>query len=208
MFEWTRNEQILITIPNIAMSLVFICAICLTLLCSVSSFKFGQTSKPFTRHFCVGITDADTPIVAATKLHQVFIGNLPFDINEETITSLIHEKAGSNYQALRLAKEQQTGRFRGFGYLDYIEKEQAEAAVAALAGIDVDGRQLKIDLAKPRIENLREERTPSENSCFIGNLDFGVTEEMVLDLCNNKLGTGVVSRVRLAIDRETGKFYI
>jgi RNA recognition motif-containing protein len=146
---------------------------------------------------------SDVESVTAPKFHQVFIGNIPQDMSEDAITSLVREKAGGSFASVRLAKEK-TGQFRGFGYIDYVEKEQAEAAIAALTGVDMEGRVLKVDLAVPREVRPKPERPPQENSCFVGNLDFSVSDEQVLDLCNSVLGEGKVVKVRLAVDRETG----
>lgn len=59
-----------------------------------------------------------------------------------------------------------------------------------------------------RIRKLKFESNPQETSCFIGNLDFSITEGDILTLCNKLLGEGVATRVRLALDKETGSFIV
>jgi nucleolin len=123
---------------------------------------------------------------------------------------------------LRIATDKKTGRSRGFAFANFPDKESAEAAVGALAGIQAEGRDIKIDLSEPRPFGERPERTerpgrpdraggdraprtPSENSVFLGNLDFSVTEDTIKEMCNDVLGEGCVVRVRIATDRDTGE---
>lgn len=178
-----------------------LCILCFALIFNVSGFHFIAPRLCRSKNtFSLSDTDSVTP----PKFHQVYIGNLPVDISESDVTSLIREKAGESFKALRLAKDLKTGAFRGFCYIDFEQKGDAEAAVAALSGTKMDGTALKVDLAMPRTSNARTERPPKENSCFIGNLDFSVSEGELMELCNERLGNGVATKVRLATDRETG----
>mmetsp|Transcript_19008 Transcript_19008/g.31815 ORF Transcript_19008/g.31815 Transcript_19008/m.31815 type:complete len:361 (+) Transcript_19008:47-1129(+) len=138
-------------------------------------------------------------------VHQVFIGNIPFDVEEDQLSALVDEKAGNSYKSLRLARDRRTGRSRGFGYLDFEDKSTAELTISALSGSEIDGRELKVDMSEPRPVRPRGDRPPQENSIFIGNLDFSIAEEQVLEMCNDILGEGVTTRVRLATDRDTGR---
>lgn len=61
-----------------------------------------------------------------------------------------------------------------------------------------------MDLSEPRAERPKIERTPQENSVFIGNLDFAVQDEQLIEMCNDLVGADSVNRVRLATDRDTG----
>jgi nucleolin len=139
-------------------------------------------------------------------VHQVFIGNLPQTVNEDILKSIITEKTGPTFKSVRIQIDKQTGLSRGFGYVHFDEKEQAESAILALAGIQIEGNNLKIDLSQPRVSSPRQSQAPSENSVFIGNLDFRSTEEQILEMCNDLVGKGSAIRVRLATDRETGGF--
>lgn len=147
---------------------------------------------------------------------QVFIGNMPFTLSEGELKDMVAEKlGGSGFASIKIAKDRATGKSRGFGYVDFVAKEDAEAAVSKLAGLSVDGRELKVDLSVPKEQRAprtdssapRRERAPlapADQSIFIGNLDFSVTDSEILSMCNDILGEGVVSKVRLAIDRDTG----
>jgi RNA recognition motif-containing protein len=176
----------------------------LALLYSASGFHFITPARLWQSKSTVfSLFDTESVTPFKSKYHQVYIKNIPTDWSENDVASAIKEKAGDTVKGLRLAKDLQTGDFRGFGYVDFEHKEEAEAAVAALSGVDLNGKELQVSLAhdpKPKLV-----RPPFENSCFIGNLDYTTTEEQVTTLCNERLGNGKVVRVRLATDRTTGK---
>jgi len=143
---------------------------------------------------------ADAPVVT----HQLFIGNLPFDLEYDALAGMLTEKIENGYKYLKIAKDKRTGKSRGFGYLHFNQKEEAEAALEVLTGMEIEGREVKIDLSQQKSERPRE-RTPQENSVFIGNLNFEVTNEAVIEMCNDLLGEGVAQRVRLLTDRDSGR---
>ena len=135
----------------------------------------------------------------------------PMHLTLDTITLT------SSFTKLRLAMDKASGRSRGFAFLDFDTKETAESAVAALSGLEVDDRQLKIDLSEPKERSYkagdspsgdrapRAPRPPSENSVFLGNLDFSTTEDAIKDMFESALGAGAVQKVRIATDRDTGR---
>lgn len=83
---------------------------------------------------------------------NIYVGNLPFSVTTETI-----EKLFSPYgivESVNLIKDRETGRLRGFGFVEMASG--ANEAIAALNDKDLDGRTLRVNLAKPR-----EDRRPS-----------------------------------------------
>lgn len=140
-------------------------------------------------------------------VHQIFVGNLPFTVDEDALRSAVDEKLGEtvSYKSIRLQMDKRTGKSRGFAYLHFSEKSNAEEALALLAGLQFGGRDAKVDLSEPRAERPKIERTPQENSVFIGNLDFAVQDEQLIEMCNDLVGADSVNRVRLATDRDTGR---
>ena len=151
----------------------------------------------------------------STLGYQVFIGNLPFSVDDKSLDGMVSQRVKTHTKT-RVATDKMTGRSRGFAFLDFENKEAAESAVAALAGMQCEDRDLKIDLSEPKERRVggessnrdrapRAPRPPSENSVFLGNLDFGTSEDAIAQIFEDTLGAGVVQKVRIAIDRDTGR---
>lgn len=118
----------------------------------------------------------------------------------------------NSFQSLRLIKDKFTGKAKGFAYLTFEDVAGAESAVQALSGIEMEGRALKVNVVVPREERTTGGERPirsyqQENSVFIGNLDFDTTTDDINAAVSSLFGESVDIKVRLAVDRETGKFF-
>ncbi len=78
---------------------------------------------------------------------SIYVGNLSFDSSEQSIRQLF-ERYGA-VQSVKLIEDRETGRPRGFGFVE-MDSGAAQAAIQALNGVDLDGRSLKVNEAKPR----------------------------------------------------------
>ncbi len=80
---------------------------------------------------------------------RLFVGNLPFDTTEAQIKQLI---AGENrtVRSVKIITDKDTGRSRGFAFVDLDSDEEAKAAIAELNGKDFGGRPLKVNEAEER----------------------------------------------------------
>lgn len=79
---------------------------------------------------------------------NIYVGNLTYGTDNadlETLFSQYGEVAGA-----QVIKDRETGRSRGFGFVEMGSSEDAQKAIAELNGRDVNGRQLTVNLAKPR----------------------------------------------------------
>ncbi len=85
----------------------------------------------------------------------LFIGNLPWSATDEDLTRLLSPYA--EVISARVATDRDTGRSRGFGFVEVAEA-QAQAAIDALNGSDFDGRPLTVNEARPREERPRNNR--------------------------------------------------
>ncbi|MFQ5600341.1 MAG: RNA recognition motif domain-containing protein [Candidatus Krumholzibacteriia bacterium] len=80
---------------------------------------------------------------------KIYVGNLPFDVTEAEIRELF-EKHGTVH-SVALVEDRDTGRPRGFGFVE-MEDSDANAAISALDGHEVGGRNLHVNEARPRRE--------------------------------------------------------
>lgn len=80
---------------------------------------------------------------------KLYVGNLSFDATEEQVRELFAEHGA--VESVAMITDRDTGRFRGFCFVE-METSAANAAIKALDGKDVDGRDLRVNEAKPREE--------------------------------------------------------
>jgi RNA recognition motif-containing protein len=79
---------------------------------------------------------------------NLYVGNLNYDTTENTLRTLFSEFG--EIESAKVITDQYTGRSRGFGFVEMGTEEAAQAAISALNGKEVDGRQIRVDKAKPR----------------------------------------------------------
>lgn len=79
---------------------------------------------------------------------NIYVGNLTFSTDSAALRTLF-AKYGEVTSA-QVIEDRETGRSRGFGFVEMATEEGARAAESALDGQDFDGRQLKVNEAKPR----------------------------------------------------------
>ena len=78
--------------------------------------------------------------------HKLFIGVLSFSTSSERLREVFAQAGG--VESATVVMEQETGRSRGFGFVEMASAEEAEAAVKKFNGQEMDGRMLKVELAK------------------------------------------------------------
>lgn len=81
---------------------------------------------------------------------KLYVGNLPYGVADSDLQNLF-EPHGT-VQSAQVIMDRDTGRSKGFGFVEMDSPEQAEAAVAALNGQEVSGRTLTVNEARPREE--------------------------------------------------------
>jgi RNA recognition motif-containing protein len=83
-------------------------------------------------------------------MKNIFVGNLDFSATESSVRSLF-EPYGS-VERVNLVTDRDTGRSRGFAFVEMSDAAQADQAIAALNGYNLDGRALNINEARPKGE--------------------------------------------------------
>lgn len=79
---------------------------------------------------------------------KLYVGNLSFDTTESQLREMF--EAHGTVSSASLVMDRDTGRPRGFGFVEFSDAAQANAAIAALNGKNVGGRDLTVNEAKAR----------------------------------------------------------
>lgn len=79
---------------------------------------------------------------------RLFVGSLPWSVDDAKLAQ-IFSQAGTVVSAM-VVKDRDSGRSRGFGFVEMSTDEEADNAVKNLNGSDVDGRKIVVNVARPR----------------------------------------------------------
>jgi cold-inducible RNA-binding protein len=83
-------------------------------------------------------------------MKNIFVGNLSFGATEETLRSMF-ENYGT-VERVSIVTDRETGRSRGFGFVEMTNADEAERAVAALNGSDLGGRAINVNEARTKAD--------------------------------------------------------
>ena len=81
-------------------------------------------------------------------MKNIFVGNLSFGATEEKVRSLF-EPFGA-IDRVSIVTDRDTGQARGFGFVEMSNNSEGDKAIAALNGVDLDGRALNVNEARPK----------------------------------------------------------
>jgi len=84
---------------------------------------------------------------------KLYVGNLPYSTTEDDLRSLFSE-AGT-VKSVALITDRDSGRSKGFGFVEMGSAEEAERAISMFHGSDMNGRALTVNVARPREERPR-----------------------------------------------------
>ena len=79
---------------------------------------------------------------------NIYVGNLPYATTEQDLADLFGQHGAVDKTSVIIDK--QTGRSRGFGFVEMTNDDEGRAAIEALNGFDLEGRKLTINEARPR----------------------------------------------------------
>ena len=80
---------------------------------------------------------------------RLYVGNLPFSADESQVRELFSQNE-RNVQEVKLITDRDTGRPRGFGFVEMGSQEDADSAIQELNGYSMDGRALTVNEARER----------------------------------------------------------
>lgn len=78
---------------------------------------------------------------------KVYVGNLPFSVDEQQLRTLF-EEGGREVLEVNIITDRDTGRPRGFAFVNMASQEEAQAAINALNGFEMGGRALTVNMAR------------------------------------------------------------
>ena len=84
---------------------------------------------------------------------NIFVGNLSFNTRDDSLRQAF--SAFGKVDSAQVVNDRQTGRSRGFGFVEMANADEARAAISALNGSDLDGRPLTVNEARPREDRPR-----------------------------------------------------
>src|ERR1700679_1704007 len=89
---------------------------------------------------------------------KLFVGNLPFSVNDSSLATIFAETG--TVESAKVITDRDTGRSKGFGFVEMSTDQEATESISKLNGYDIDGRALTVSEAKPQ--------APRENRGFGG----------------------------------------
>jgi RNA recognition motif-containing protein len=90
---------------------------------------------------------------------KLYVGNLSYSTTEDTLRTLFAEFG--EIESVKLITDRDTGRPKGFGFVEMATDEAAQKAIRGLNGKVVDDREIKVDVAKPQSDRGRRDYGPS-----------------------------------------------
>ena len=87
---------------------------------------------------------------------NIYVGNLSFGVTEEDVRQTFDPFG--QISSVRVIVDRDTGRSKGFGFVEMPDNAEAQSAISDLDGKELQGRSLKVNEARPRSEGRRDNR--------------------------------------------------
>ena len=139
---------------------------------------------------------------SGSKYNKIFVGGLAQNVEESDLKE-VFSKYGE-LASVSVIKDAETGRSRGFGFVEMIKKEEANAAISALHQTSIKGKSVSVRDAgdkKGRDRSSRRER-PKGSKMFVGGISWDAKDDDLKKLFSEH---GKVLDLFIMKDRETGK---
>lgn len=81
---------------------------------------------------------------------KLFVGSLPWAVDSAQLEQLFSQYG--KVVSAQVLKDRETGRSRGFGFVEMSTEEEAQKAIEALNGSDMEGRKIVVNVARPRTD--------------------------------------------------------
>ncbi|KAL2842370.1 hypothetical protein BJY01DRAFT_249141 [Aspergillus pseudoustus] len=147
---------------------------------------------------------------------NLFVGNLSWNVTEEWLQQEF--ESFGELSGVRIMTERDTGRSRGFGYVEFASAADAAKAYESMKDNEIDGRKINLDYAtgrpankdqggfkeraQDRARSFGDQSSPESDTLFVGNLPFSATEDSVHEVFGS---SGTVLGIRLPTHQESGQ---
>lgn len=85
---------------------------------------------------------------------SIYVGNLPYQLTEAELRSAF--ATYGDVSAVKIVVDRESGRSKGFGFVEMADKQAAANAIAAMNGTDMQGRDLRVNEARPQTSRPRD----------------------------------------------------
>ncbi|MDZ7682469.1 MAG: RNA-binding protein [Fodinibius sp.] len=89
---------------------------------------------------------------------NIYVGNLSYKVSDQELQEMFVEFG--EVTSAKVIKDRETGRSKGFGFVEMTSDEDAQAAIDELDGAEIDGRTLKVNKARPKESAGNRSRQP------------------------------------------------
>jgi cold-inducible RNA-binding protein len=89
-------------------------------------------------------------------MYKVFVGGLPFSTTDDELRELF--EAHGKVASANVVRDRESGRSKGFGFVEFENEEEGKAAEKALNGSEMGGRTISVAEARPKEDRPRENR--------------------------------------------------
>ena len=90
------------------------------------------------------------PLVTLIVNNKLFVGSLPWGVDDAQLSEMF--SAHGSVVSARVITDRETGRSRGFGFVEFADEATAQAAMEALDGSMIEGRAISVSFARPKAE--------------------------------------------------------
>jgi RNA recognition motif-containing protein len=80
--------------------------------------------------------------------NKLFVGNLPWSVTQDQLSEMFAQYG--ELVDVHLVTDRMSGRSRGIGFVEFASAEEAQAAIEAVHGTELEGRELVVNVARPR----------------------------------------------------------
>jgi len=87
---------------------------------------------------------------------NIYVGNLPYNISDDELRAAF--AAFGEVSSATVIMDKMTGRSKGFGFVEMPSKDEADAAIKALDGSELNGRNVRVNEARPRDDRPAQRR--------------------------------------------------